>query len=107
VKIIGLKSAGRSGCYGWRRVDRRLRSALAVSEQWSYRRVRSGVIETNRGVEEFDSRDRALVMRTMVASTGGSPERCRCFVERHRCKDFSWTRIGSCIRRPATSAYAY
>src|SRR5258706_16263597 len=40
-------------------------SALAVSEQGRISVSGPEVIETNRGVEEFDSRDRALVWRTM------------------------------------------
>jgi malonate decarboxylase beta subunit len=38
---------------------------LAVSEQGRIAVSGPEVIETNRGVEEFDSRDRALVWRTM------------------------------------------
>src|SRR5262249_2122519 len=40
-------------------------SALAVSEQGRIAVSGPEVIETNRGVEEFDSRDHALVWRTM------------------------------------------
>ncbi len=49
-----------------RRIDRRLLlGARVVSEQGRIAVSGPEVIETNRGVEEFDSRDRALVWRTM------------------------------------------
>lgn len=64
VPVVGL-IGGRAGCYGGGGLIAGCCSALAVSEQG--RIVVSGpeVIETNRGVEEFDSRDHALVRRTM------------------------------------------
>jgi hypothetical protein len=47
-----------------RRVDSRC-SALAASERGRIGVSGPEVIETNRGVEEFDAKDRALVWRTM------------------------------------------
>ncbi|AMA56299.1 biotin-independent malonate decarboxylase subunit beta [Bradyrhizobium sp. CCGE-LA001] len=64
VKIIGL-IGGRSGCYGGGGLIAGCCSALAVSEPGRIAVSGPEVIETNRGVEEFDSRDRALVWRTM------------------------------------------
>jgi malonate decarboxylase beta subunit len=64
VKVIGLVG-GRSGCYGGGGLIAGCCSALAVSEQGRIAVSGPEVIETNRGVEEFDSRDRALVWRTM------------------------------------------
>ena len=64
VKVIGL-IGGRSGCYGGGGLIAGCCSALAVSEPRRIAVSGPEVIETNRGVEEFDSRDRALVWRTM------------------------------------------
>ena len=64
VKVIGL-IGGRSGCYGGGGLVAGCCSALAVSEPGRIAVSGPEVIETNRGVEEFDSRDRALVWRTM------------------------------------------
>jgi malonate decarboxylase beta subunit len=64
VKVIGL-IGGRSGCYGGGGLIAACCSALAVSEQGRIAVSGPEVIETNRGVEEFDSRDHALVWRTM------------------------------------------
>ena len=64
VKVIGL-IGGRAGCYGGGGLIAGCCSALAVSEQGRIAVSGPEVIETNRGVEEFDSRDRALVWRTM------------------------------------------
>jgi malonate decarboxylase beta subunit len=64
VKVIGL-IGGRSGCYGGGGLIAACCSALAVSEQGRIAVSGPEVIETNRGVEEFDSHDRALVWRTM------------------------------------------
>jgi malonate decarboxylase beta subunit len=64
VKVIGL-IGGRSGCYGGGGLIAGCCSALAVTEQGRIAVSGPEVIETNRGVEEFDSRDRALVWRTM------------------------------------------
>ena len=64
VKVIGL-IGGRSGCYGGGGLIAGCCSALAISEQGRLAVSGPEVIETNRGVEEFDSRDHALVWRTM------------------------------------------
>ncbi|MEI9988405.1 MAG: biotin-independent malonate decarboxylase subunit beta [Rhizomicrobium sp.] len=64
VKVVGL-IGGRAGCYGGGGLIAACCSALAVSEQGRIAVSGPEVIETNRGVEEFDSRDRALVWRTM------------------------------------------
>jgi malonate decarboxylase beta subunit len=64
VKVIGL-IGGRAGCYGGGGLIAGCCSALAVSEQGRISVSGPEVIETNRGVEEFDSKDRALVWRTM------------------------------------------
>ncbi|MBR0736041.1 biotin-independent malonate decarboxylase subunit beta [Bradyrhizobium liaoningense] len=64
VKVIGL-IGGRSGCYGGGGLIAGCCSALAVSEPGRIAVSGPEVIETNRGVEEFDSRDRAMVWRTM------------------------------------------
>ena len=64
VQVIGL-IGGRSGCYGGGGLIAGCCSALAVSEQGRIAVSGPEVIETNRGVDEFDSRDRALVWRTM------------------------------------------
>ena len=62
--VIGL-IGGRAGCYGGGGLIAGCCSALAVSEQGRISVSGPEVIETNRGVEEFDSKDRALVWRTM------------------------------------------
>ena len=64
VPVIGL-IGGRAGCYGGGSLIAGCCSALAVSEQGRISVSGPEVIETNRGVEEFDSKDRALVWRTM------------------------------------------
>lgn len=64
VKVIGLVG-GRAGCYGGGGLIAGCCSALAVSEQGRIAVSGPEVIETNRGVEEFDARDRAMVWRTM------------------------------------------
>jgi malonate decarboxylase beta subunit len=64
VPVVGLVG-GRSGCYGGGGLIAGCCSALAVSEQGRISVSGPEVIETNRGVEEFDSKDRALVWRTM------------------------------------------
>ncbi|WP_457299567.1 biotin-independent malonate decarboxylase subunit beta [Phyllobacterium sp. P5_D12] len=64
VSVIGL-IGGRAGCYGGGGLIAGCCSALAVSEQGRISVSGPEVIETNRGVEEFDSKDRALVWRTM------------------------------------------
>jgi malonate decarboxylase beta subunit len=64
VKVVGL-IGGRAGCYGGGGLIAGCCSAIAVSEQARIGVSGPEVIETNSGVEEFDSRDRALVWRTM------------------------------------------
>ena len=64
LKVVGL-IGGRAGCYGGGGLIAGCCSALAVSEQGRISVSGPEVIETNRGVEEFDSKDRALVWRTM------------------------------------------
>lgn len=64
VPVIGL-IGGRAGCYGGGGLLAACCSALAVSEQGRISVSGPEVIETNRGVEEFDSKDRALIWRTM------------------------------------------
>lgn len=64
VKVVGL-IGGRAGCYGGGGLIAGCCSALAISELGRLAVSGPEVIETNRGVEEFDSHDRALVWRTM------------------------------------------
>jgi len=64
VRVIGL-IGGRAGCYGGGGLIAGCCSTLIVSEQGRLSVSGPEVIETNKGVEEFDSRDRALVWRTM------------------------------------------
>ena len=64
AKVIGLVG-GRAGCYGGGGLVAGCCSALAVSEHGRIAVSGPEVIETNRGVEEFDSKDRSLVWRTM------------------------------------------
>jgi malonate decarboxylase beta subunit len=64
VRVIGL-IGGRAGCYGGGGLVAGCCSTLAVSEQGRISVSGPEVIETNKGVEEFDSQDRALVWRTM------------------------------------------
>ena len=64
VPVIGL-IGGRSGCYGGGGLTAACCSALVISEQGRLAVSGPEVIETNRGVQEFDSRDHALVWRTM------------------------------------------
>jgi malonate decarboxylase beta subunit len=75
AKVVGL-IGGRAGCYGGGGLIAGCCSALAVSEQGRISVSGPEVIETNRGVEEFDSKDRALVWRTMGGKhrrlTGGA-----------------------------------
>ena len=66
LSVVGL-IGGRAGCYGGGSLIAGTCSRLIVSEQGRISVSGPEVIETNRGIEEFDSRDRALVWRT----TGG------------------------------------
>jgi malonate decarboxylase beta subunit len=64
VPVLGLVG-GRAGCYGGGSLIAGSCSALAITEQGRISVSGPEVIETNRGVEEFDAKDRALVWRTM------------------------------------------
>lgn len=64
VKVTGL-IGGRAGCYGGGSLIAGTCSTLIVSEHGRISVSGPEVIETNKGVEEFDSRGRALVWRTM------------------------------------------
>ncbi|MHC2438758.1 biotin-independent malonate decarboxylase subunit beta [Bradyrhizobium sp. USDA 4451] len=64
VNVIGV-IGGRAGCYGGGSLIAGTCSRLIVSEQGRISVSGPEVIETNKGIEEFDSRDRALVWRTM------------------------------------------
>lgn len=75
VPVIGL-IGGRAGAYGGGGLIAGTCSRLAVSESGRISVSGPEVIETNKGAEEFDSRDRALVWRTMGGKhrrlTGGA-----------------------------------
>ncbi|QCB43316.1 biotin-independent malonate decarboxylase subunit beta [Sphingomonas sp. PAMC26645] len=64
VRVVGL-IGGRSGCYGGGGLIAGSCSTLVVSEHGRISVSGPEVIETNKGVEEFDSADKALVWRTM------------------------------------------
>ncbi len=64
LRVIGL-IGGRAGCYGGGGLIAGCCSTLIISEQGRISVSGPEVIETNKGVEEFDSKDRALVWRTM------------------------------------------
>jgi malonate decarboxylase beta subunit len=64
VCVVGL-IGGRAGCYGGGGLIAGCCSTLVVSEQGRISVSGPEVIETNKGVEEFDSKDRALIWRTM------------------------------------------
>lgn len=64
IPVVGL-IGGRAGCYGGGGLIAGTCSRLAVSESGRISVSGPEVIETNKGAEEFDSRDRALVWRTM------------------------------------------
>ncbi|MGE7154855.1 biotin-independent malonate decarboxylase subunit beta [Methylorubrum rhodesianum] len=75
VPVIGL-IGGRAGAYGGGGLIAGTCSRLVVSEGGRISVSGPEVIETNEGAEEFDSRDRALVWRTMGGKhrrlTGGA-----------------------------------
>ncbi|WP_283215024.1 biotin-independent malonate decarboxylase subunit beta [Methylobacterium trifolii] len=79
VPVIGL-IGGRAGCYGGGGLIAGTCSRLAVSEGGRISVSGPEVIETNKGAEEFDSKDRALVWRTMGGKhrrlTGGADAFC-------------------------------
>lgn len=64
IPVIGL-IGGRAGCYGGGGLIAGTCAHLVISEGGRLSVSGPEVIETNKGVEEFDSRDRALVWRTM------------------------------------------
>lgn len=64
VRVIGL-IGGRAGCYGGGSLIAGCCSTLVISEQGRIGITGPEVIETNKGVEAFNSKDRALVWRTM------------------------------------------
>lgn len=66
IPVIGL-IGGRAGCFGGGGLIAGCCSALVISEQGRLSVSGPEVIETNRGADEFDSKDRALVWRV----TGG------------------------------------
>jgi malonate decarboxylase beta subunit len=66
VRVIGL-IGGAGGCFGGTGLIARCCDALVMSEEGRLAMSGPEVIETVHGVEEFDSRDRALVWRV----TGG------------------------------------
>jgi malonate decarboxylase beta subunit len=70
IAVIGL-IGGRAGCFGGASLIAGCCSQLVISETGRLSVTGPEVIETNCGVEEFDSRDRALVWRTM-----GGKHRC-------------------------------
>jgi len=61
--VIGL-IGGRAGCFGGGGLIAACCSRLIVSEQGRIGVTGPEVIESNKGVEEFDAADRALVWRT-------------------------------------------
>jgi malonate decarboxylase beta subunit len=62
IPVVGL-IGGRSGCFGGGALIAGCCSCLVISEQGRISVSGPEVIETHRGVEEFDSKDRALVWR--------------------------------------------
>lgn len=64
IQVVGLLG-GRAGCYGGGSLIAGCCSALVMSEHGRLSVSGPEVIETNHGVEEFDSKDRAFVWRTM------------------------------------------
>jgi malonate decarboxylase beta subunit len=64
ITVLGA-IGGRYGCFGGMGIAARCCDALVMSEEGRLGLSGPEVIETARGVEEFDSRDRALVWRTV------------------------------------------
>jgi malonate decarboxylase beta subunit len=64
VTVLAL-GGGRFGCFGGMGIVARLCDAVILSEEGRLGLSGPEVIETTCGVEEFDSRDRALVWRTV------------------------------------------
>lgn len=79
IPVVGL-IGGRAGCFGGGGLIAATCSRLAVSEGGRIAVSGPEVIETNRGAEEFDSKDRALVWRTLGGKhrrlTGGADLFC-------------------------------
>ncbi|GJD43006.1 Malonyl-S-ACP:biotin-protein carboxyltransferase MADC [Methylobacterium cerastii] len=79
IPVVGLVG-GRAGCFGGGGLIAGTCSRLAVSEGGRISVSGPEVIETNKGAEEFDSKDRALVWRTMGGKhrrlTGGADVFC-------------------------------
>ncbi|MES0041798.1 biotin-independent malonate decarboxylase subunit beta [Mesorhizobium sp. M0091] len=80
VRVIGL-IGGRAGCYGGGGLIAGCCSTLIISEQGRISVSGPEVIETNKGVEEFDSKDRAFVWRTMGGKHRYLIGGANCFVE--------------------------
>lgn len=70
VAVIAL-IGGRAGCFGGAGLTAATCSAIAISDQGRIGVTGPEVIETNKGVEEFDSQDKALVWSV----TGGRTRR--------------------------------
>lgn len=66
IPVVALVG-GSNGCFGGMGISARCANAVVMSEEGRLAMSGPEVIETASGVEEFDSRDRALVWRT----TGG------------------------------------
>jgi malonate decarboxylase beta subunit len=66
IPVVGM-IGGSNGCFGGMGIAARCTNAIVMSEEGRLGMSGPEVIETAHGVEEFDSRDRALVWRT----TGG------------------------------------
>ncbi|WP_288379508.1 biotin-independent malonate decarboxylase subunit beta [uncultured Massilia sp.] len=66
IPVVALVG-GSNGCFGGMGISARCANAVIMSEEGRLAMSGPEVIETANGVEEFDSRDRALVWRT----TGG------------------------------------
>ena len=64
IPVIVL-NGGQFGCFGGMGIASRLSDAIVISEEGRLGLSGPEVIETTCGVEEFDSRDRALVWRTV------------------------------------------
>lgn len=64
IPVIVL-DGGQFGCFGGMGIASRLCDAVVISEEGRLGLSGPEVIETTMGVEEFDSRDRALVWRTV------------------------------------------
>lgn len=79
IPVVGL-IGGRAGCFGGGGLVAGTCSRLAVSEGGRIAVSGPEVIETNKGAEEFDAKDRALVWRTIGGKhrrlTGGADVFC-------------------------------